>query len=79
MVRGTLFSLFVVAAAAGPASQNPYDRQVDGYLAMLRSGTATARARAAEMLGFMRAYRAEPALMGALANDSPVVRRRWSS
>ena len=64
-----------LAAQAGRAATNPYERQLDRHLAVLRSGAAPLRARAAEALGFLRAYRAQPALVERLRDDAPAVRR----
>jgi len=65
----------VRSAPAGDISANPYDDQVTEKLADLRSASSTARAGAAESLGFLRAYVAERALIELLDDLSPQVRR----
>ena len=54
----------------------PYDRQVSEWRSKLGAETATVRAGAAEALGFLRAYAAEPALIERLGDESPDVRRQ---
>lgn len=67
---------FCSAFAASPSSAvNPYARQVAEKIAALEDSSAMARARAAESLGFLRAYDAEAALIERLDDESPSVRR----
>jgi len=62
--------------AENPTPQEPYNRQVRENLTALRSTSPAVRGRAAEALGFLRAYAAEPALAERLRGDrSPEVRR----
>jgi len=70
MIRVLLFPLVAFASAG---ARNPYDRQVAERPESLRSRSPSARAHAAEALGFLRAYQAEEALVGAL--DDPARRR----
>jgi len=63
------------AIGAEPAA-GPYGRQVREQLVRLEGESPAARARAAESLGFLRAYAAEAALAERLRDDrSPEVRR----
>lgn len=55
---------------------NPFDAQVDANLARLTSNAPAVEARAAESLGFLRAYRAEPALLAKLRSGSTDVARQ---
>ena len=55
---------------------NPYDRQIDEQLKLLRSETATVRSGAAEALGFLRANSAADELVLALKDASTSVRRQ---
>ncbi|MHC4517662.1 MAG: HEAT repeat domain-containing protein, partial [Planctomycetota bacterium] len=61
--------------AAGAVS-GPYAQQVAEQMAKLASGTEHARARAAEALGFLRAYDAEDALIERLHDNSVNVRHQ---
>jgi len=68
-----------VLAAPLPAtaeSAGPFDRQVAENLAKLGSESADLRAAAAEALGFLRAYAAEPALLARLDDPSTDCRRQ---
>ncbi len=58
------------------SSRGPFDCQIEDNLSKLRSGNPALRARAAESLGFLRAYRAEAALLGASRDESAEVRRQ---
>jgi HEAT repeat protein len=58
------------------AEPGPFDRQLTENLAKLRSDSPADRAAAAEALGFLRAYRAEQQLIGALNDDAAEVRRQ---
>lgn len=53
----------------------PFDRQVNEKVAALSDASAEVRASAADSLGFLRAYRAEAALIERLQDQSPNVRR----
>lgn len=53
----------------------PYDRQVHEQLEKLASESPASRSKAAEALGFLRAYAAEPSLIGRLGDDSSEVCR----
>ena len=65
------------AATAGELpSSGPYDRQVAEHVAKLADASSHIRLRAAEALGFLRAYRAETALVAQLADPSAEVRRQ---
>jgi HEAT repeat protein len=64
------------ATAGGVPSAGPYDRQVAEHIARLADASAHVRLRAAEALGFLRAYRAEPALVAQLVDASAEVRRQ---
>ena len=55
---------------------SPYQRQVTEQILKLNSSEASARAVAAESLGFMRAYAAETALLGRLDDEARQVRRQ---
>lgn len=68
--------LALTAALACAAEQNPYAAQVIELVTELSSGAPGARARAAEKLGFLRAYAAEANLIAALEDDSSQVRRQ---
>ncbi|HUT09944.1 MAG TPA: HEAT repeat domain-containing protein, partial [Thermoguttaceae bacterium] len=73
----TLIVLLAVApvVVAGDVP-GPFDRQVAEQVAKLHAQSASARAKAAEALGFLRAYAAETALIGRLEDPSPEVRRQ---
>ena len=60
----------------GAAETSPFEQQVKSRLAQLHSESATEREQAAEDLGFLRAYRAEGALIGCLDDRSVAVRRQ---
>jgi len=72
MIRLMLFPLIAFSSAG---ARNPYDRQVAERLESLRSRSPSARARAAEALGFLRAHQAEEALVRALHDPAPTARR----
>ena len=57
------------------ATLSPYARQVADNVAKLAEASGSTRAGAAEALGFLRAYEAEAALIGRLADPAPEVRR----
>jgi HEAT repeat protein len=54
----------------------PYLQQVAEQLLRLEADSVEVRAGAAEALGFLRAYEAEPQLLARLGDSSPEVRRR---
>ena len=71
----------VLLTAIGPGSSEsapigPYNRQVAENVAKLGTESAEDRARAAEKLGFLRAYPAEGALIERLQDESVDVRRQ---
>ncbi|MCX6909796.1 MAG: discoidin domain-containing protein, partial [Verrucomicrobia bacterium] len=69
--------MFTVALrAAELPSLGPYDRQVAEHVAKLKDSSPHVRLRAAEALGFLRAYRAETSLLARLADASAEVRRQ---
>jgi HEAT repeat protein len=68
--RGGVLLLALLFVAA-----KPYERQIHEHRAQLRAQEPDARARAAEALGFLRAYPAADALALTLADESPAVRR----
>ncbi|HUT34685.1 MAG TPA: HEAT repeat domain-containing protein [Planctomycetota bacterium] len=77
----TLPSLLAVVLVVGPAkggssALGPYDRQVAAHTAKLRAESPSARAKAAEALGFLRAYAAGAALVARLRDEAPEVRRQ---
>lgn len=57
-------------------SVHPFDAQMDEDLAQLASSDPTVAAGAAERLGFLRAYRAEPALLAKLRSSGTEVARQ---
>ena len=69
----------IPAATAGDTLQNlrsnPYDSQVGKYIAMSKSGPEKMRIDAIEALGYMRAYDASEALIAAMSDRSPAIRR----
>lgn len=67
-----LFGLLLGGRAEG---QPLHDQQIDRLLSMLKSGDIAERSSAIENLGFIRAYRAAPALIGACSDSSAEVRR----
>lgn len=72
-----LLSGFLSAAEpAQPAAPGPYERQIAEQVAKLDDPSPPARARAAEALGFLRAYAAQPALLTRLRDDASEVRRQ---
>jgi len=71
-----LLVVSIGSAAAGFDVIGPYDAQIAENVAKLRAASPTARAAAAEALGFLRAYAAEDALIGRLGDDSRQVRRQ---
>lgn len=80
MIGPALMLLAALAAPrttpAGAEAEGPFDRQVAEHVAMLRADSADGRAWAAEALGFLRAYRAEEALIERLGDASVNVRRQ---
>lgn len=83
MMRFTAFTVFLCAAFCSPAwtasgrdARNPFDRQVHAQIEKLASDSAQARARAAEALGFLRAYDARQPLVERLRDESPEVRQQ---
>jgi hypothetical protein len=71
-----LASLLETSVGAQDTAPGPYDRQVAEHLNKLAADASPGRARAAEALGFLRAYAAEPALIARLEDPSVEVRRR---
>ena len=69
-------ALFLDSVLAGEAPQGPYGLQVAANVAKLRSEVAAVRAGAAEALGFLRAYSAEPMLLEQLGDPEVEVRRQ---
>jgi HEAT repeat protein len=67
-------ALGVLLAGASIAANDPYQQQVAEHLSRLSDDASPIRARAAEALGFLRAYDAERALIQALADESDDVR-----
>jgi len=65
-----------VAASAPTLLLGPYERQVSAHLELLEGGVTAQQARAAEALGFLRAYRAESALIRRLRVGATEVRRQ---
>ena len=65
-----------VILAQASAPPGPYDRQVAENVAKLADAAPAVRARAAEALGFLRAYRAEASLVARLTDSAPEVRRQ---
>ncbi|MBM3892332.1 MAG: hypothetical protein FJ388_24720, partial [Verrucomicrobia bacterium] len=63
-------------AALASAAPGPYERQIAEHTAKLGDVLPIVRARAAEALGFLRAYAAEAALMARLNDPAPEVRRQ---
>ena len=74
--RSLLLLVSIGSVAAGFDVLGPYDAQVAENVAKLRDASPTARAAAAEALGFLRAYAAEDVLIGRLEDDSQQVRRQ---
>ena len=72
----TLAAFAAHAARSGAVAAGPYDQQVDEHLAGLGAEWPATRARAAEALGFLRAYRAEPELIARLGDPAADVRRQ---
>ena len=73
--RGAWLALGLLSLA-GAGQPGPYERQVAQHLANLGAERPAARARAAEALGFLRAYAAESAVAERLGDDAPEVRRQ---
>lgn len=71
-----LSAALVIAEPLPNETDNPYDRQIDRALAQLADPQPARRATALEQLGFLRAYRAEPACLAALHDTYPSVRRQ---
>ncbi len=80
MTRFVCAPLALLAVAGSTAlaetAGGPYDRQVAEHLAQLEHDAAEQRAWAVEALGFLRAYRAEGALVERLGDESVEVRRQ---
>lgn len=72
----SLSAASVAVASAESFPPGPYDRQVAEHVARLGAEQAKVRAGAAEALGFLRAYEAEPALLERLIDPSAEVRRQ---
>jgi len=70
------FFLAGAPGSSGDEHRGPYDAQVAENAARLRADSAKVRARAAEALGFLRAYSAEEALIERLRDESVEVRRQ---
>ncbi len=71
-----VITLLFDSVFAGEAPQGPYGLQVAANAAKLRSEVAGVRAGAAEALGFLRAYSAEPVLVERLGDPAVEVRRQ---
>lgn len=71
-----LLALAIGPARAGAPTAGPYNRQVAEKTALLAARAPAIRARAAEALGFLRAYQAEDALIRALDDPAADVRRQ---
>ncbi|MDR3108781.1 MAG: HEAT repeat domain-containing protein, partial [Planctomycetaceae bacterium] len=69
------FVLFFLGLTFVNANANPFDNEMRAKIAVLQNGGQSERARAAEALGYMRAYKAENALIAALSDDVAEVRR----
>jgi HEAT repeat protein len=70
------FVSFFVYAVIANAGWNPFDEEMKEKISVLKNSPNSAeRARAAETLGYMRAYNAENVLIEALSDDSVEVRR----
>jgi len=69
-------TLLAAGTICGQDSLGPFDRQVAEQIARLSRDSAPIRAAAAEALGFLRAYAAEPALLARLDDPSAEVRRQ---
>jgi len=59
----------------GEFSVSPFQQQVTEQIELLQAGSLRERAGAAEALGYLRAYAAHTALLGALEDRIPAVRR----
>ncbi|MBM4084813.1 MAG: hypothetical protein FJ272_08505, partial [Planctomycetes bacterium] len=70
-----LLALCGAVAAAEPPALGPYERQVAEHVGKLADASPVVRGRAAEALGFLRAYRAEDALVVRLGDSAAEVRR----
>ena len=66
----------LAGVVAGERQTGPYARQVADRIAELRADSPPVRARAAEGLGFLRAYAAEEPLIKSLKDASALVRRQ---
>ena len=73
----TLTAVVCMICQAGFAEVklNPYDKQVAGQVATLKSGAPHERSAAAEALGYLRAFSASEALARAAGDDAAAVRR----
>ncbi|MCY2989722.1 MAG: HEAT repeat domain-containing protein [Planctomycetota bacterium] len=71
-----LASLLGAPVGATDVAPGPYDRQVAEHLHKLAADASPVRARAAEALGFLRVYAAEPALLARLEDPAVEVRRQ---
>jgi len=79
MYRCSIVVVFLLAAGTVANAQQgpgPYNAQLGENLYKLGAESPTARAGAAEALGFLRAYMAEAALINRLDDPSPEVRRQ---
>ena len=77
--KSTWIAVSVVFCGSSIAARqlpDPYARQVAEQIRTLHSVSESARAGAAEALGFLRAYAAEKPLIERLGDNSPVVRRQ---
>jgi HEAT repeat protein len=72
----TITCLSLVRSASAADVLGPFDRQVADNVRRLGDENPMARARAAESLGFMRAYSAESSLIGRLGDPAAEVRRQ---
>lgn len=73
---GVLSALAQTSASARMFARPPFESQVEEQLVGIEDASAEKRAVAAEALGFLRAYAAEPALIARLTDASPVVRQK---
>lgn len=71
-----LASLLETSVGAADTVPGPYDRQLAEQLHKLAAESSSARARAAEALGFLRAYAAESALLERVDDSAVEVRRQ---
>ncbi|MDR0705984.1 MAG: HEAT repeat domain-containing protein, partial [Planctomycetaceae bacterium] len=70
------FVSFCVNTVFVDAGENPFDAEIQAKISVLQNSQDIAeRARAAESLGYMRAYNAENVLINALSDEAVEVRR----